>query len=327
MTDRLQLLRDWLRVDLKLVASDLSPASEDASFRRYYRIAVAGDSYIVMDAPPDKEDCGPFLDVTERLLNCGVNAPKVFAKDLDKGFLLLSDLGAELYLDKLNDNNADELYGDAINALLKIQAYAVVDNLPDYTESLLMQEMTLFRDWLLDKHLRKPLTGKALKQLEEVFVLLVKSAMSQPQLFVHRDFHSRNLILNKNNPGIIDYQDAVLGPISYDLVSLLKDCYVKWPQSKVEQWTQEYYKQISDVMNVQLSKDDFKRCFDLMGVQRHLKASGIFARLYHRDHKPDYLKDIPRTLSYIVDLKDEYPELHNLIALLQDNVLPAMKDL
>ncbi len=327
MTERLQMLRDWLQLDLSLTIDDLVPASEDASFRKYFRIISGQKTYIVMDAPPEKENCGPFLDVSERLQRCGTNAPEVYAKDLERGFLLLSDLGTELYLDKLSGNNADQLYRDAITALLKMQFHASVEKLPDYSEKLLMQEMALFRDWLLDKHLGSPLTGKSLKQLEDLFVLLIESAKSQPQVFVHRDYHSRNLILNRNNPGIIDYQDAVLGPLSYDLVSLLKDCYIKWPQSRVQKWSGDYYRQLVSNYDVQLSAESFKRCFDLMGVQRHLKASGIFARLNHRDHKPGYLQDIPRTLSYIVDLEGVYPELEHLIDLLQNSVLPVMQDL
>jgi N-acetylmuramate 1-kinase len=325
MTDRLHMLHQWLCIDLNMLAYDLAPASEDASFRQYYRVVSAGESRIVMDAPPEKEDCRPFLDVTQRLLASGVNAPKVFAQDLGKGFLLLTDLGEELYLAKLDESNADSLYGDAIGALLKMQVHAPLENLPPYDESLLMQEMGLFRDWLLAKHLQKPLAGKALKQLEDLFALLTESALGQTQVFVHRDFHSRNLILNQNNPGIIDYQDAVLGPLSYDLVSLLKDCYIKWPRSRVEQWLSQYHEQLADAMNIQVSRDEFRRCFDLMGVQRHLKVGGIFARLYLRDGKDGYLKDIPRTLSYIVDLKDDYPELAWLITLLQDSVLPGLE--
>lgn len=326
MTERLQMLRDWLHLDLGLTIDDLAPASEDASFRKYFRIVSGELTYIVMDAPPEKEDCGPFLDVSERLRCCGTNAPEVHAKNLEKGFLLLADLGTELYLDKLNDGNADQLYGDAIAALMKMQFYASVEKLPVYSEKLLMQEMALFRDWLLDKHLHSPIKGKSLKQLEDLFILLTKSAKTQPQVFVHRDYHSRNLILNRNNPGIIDYQDAVLGPLSYDLVSLLKDCYIKWPKSRVLEWSEAYYERLVNDFDVQLSAEDFRRCFDLMGVQRHLKASGIFARLNYRDHKPAYLQDIPRTLSYIVDLKDDYPELEQLIELLQTRVLPAMQD-
>ncbi len=324
MTDRLSMLHEWLRVDLGLTNYDLQPASEDASFRRYYRVITAGKTQIVMDAPPDKEDCQPFLDVTKRLLAADVNVPCVFAQDLQQGFLLLSDLGTRLYLGELNENRADRLYGDAITTLVKMQTRSSVENLPLYTEALLIQEMGLFNDYLLDKHLQQPLTEQPLAQLRALFVYLAESATSQPQVFVHRDFHSRNLILNQNNPGVIDYQDAVVGPVSYDLVSLLKDCYIKWPQSKVEQWLLQYHRQLVNVMGVQVSREEFRRWFDLMGVQRHLKASGIFARLYHRDGKTDYLKDIPRTLSYILDLKDEYPELQYLMALLQDTVLPGL---
>ncbi|MFT5131707.1 MAG: aminoglycoside/choline kinase family phosphotransferase [Gammaproteobacteria bacterium] len=324
MTDRLSMLHQWLRVDLDMKSYDLACASEDASFRRYYRVVSDGDSHIVMDAPPDKEDCRAFLDVTERLLRSGINVPIVYAQDLQKGFLLLSDLGRSLYLDKLCDENADALYTDAIRSLVKMQIHAPLNNLPSYSESLLMQEMCLFRDWLLERHCQISLNTTEQSQLNEVFQLLSESATKQAQVFVHRDFHSRNLILNDRNPGVIDYQDAVTGPVSYDLVSLLKDCYIKWPLSKVDRWVQLYLEFLAEASDLQIGKDEFKRHFDLMGVQRHLKASGIFARLNHRDGKPDYLKDIPRTLSYIVDLSNDYPELKNLIALLQGKVIPGL---
>ena len=324
MTDRLSMLHKWLHGDLAMEVYELAPASEDASFRQYYRITSSGKSYIVMDAPPGKEDCRPFLDVTERLHCSGVNVPEVFAQDLENGFLLLSDLGIESYLDKLNQQNADSLYDDAIRSLLRMQSEAPVENLPDYSESLLMQEMNLFREWLLEKHLQISLNTGDRDQLEELFQLLIESATAQPQVFVHRDFHSRNLIFNEDNPGIIDYQDAVLGPVTYDLVSLLKDCYIKWPRSKVELWLQWYYDKLVEGTDIEIGQQEFKRGFDLMGVQRHLKASGIFARLFHRDGKTAYLQDIPRTLSYIVDLSDEYAGLQIIVDLLRTTVLPGL---
>jgi len=324
MNDRLNMLHEWLRVDLGMVDYELKLASADASFRQYYRLVSASGKYIIMDAPPAREDCRPFLDVTERLLAAGVNVPRVFTQDLHRGFLLLSDLGSKMYLDELHEDNADLLYGDAVAAVVKMQAAASIENLPVYTESLLMQEMELFRDYLLGQHLHLPMAGKALAQLQAVFAYLVEAAMVQPQVFVHRDFHSRNLILHQNNPGVIDYQDAVLGPVSYDLVSLLKDCYIKWPQAKVEQWRLQFHQQLADAVGIQVSREEFQRWFDLMGVQRHLKASGIFTRLYYRDGKTTYLQDIPRTLSYILDLKDEYPKLHYLFKLLQETVLPGL---
>ncbi len=325
MIERQQMLRDWLNIDLQMPIDGMESASEDASFRRYYRIFSGDKSYIVMDAPPDKENCEAFLDVTRRLLSCDINVPRIFAQDLDLGFLLLGDLGTDLYLDKLDEDNVDRLYGVALNELLKIQTHASVENLPKYSESLLIKEMSLFRDWLLFKHLELKPKGNTLQQLEELFILLARSASLQTKVFVHRDFHSRNLLIAENCPGIIDYQDAVLGPVSYDLVSLLKDCYIKWPQEKIEQWTRVYYKQLAEVIDLRVTEKEFERSFDLMGVQRHLKASGIFARLNHRDHKPDYMKDIPRTLSYIVDLADKYPELDSLIVLIEDSVWPAME--
>jgi hypothetical protein len=325
MTDRLSMLHEWLRVDLDMANYELAPASQDASFRRYFRIVSSETSYIVMDAPPEKEDCTAFLSVTERLQKCDVNVPEVFARNLRQGFLLLSDLGTELYLDKLNDENADGLYSDAIRTIVKMQTGGSVKDLPAYNLSLLMQEMNLFRDWLVEKHCRLSLNEAELKQLELVFQLLTESALKQTVVFVHRDFHSRNLLLNKINPGVIDYQDAISGPQSYDLVSLLKDCYIKWPLSKIDAWFQLYYDQASESADLEISRDEFKRGFDLMGVQRHLKASGIFARLNHRDGKTDYLRDIPRTLSYIVELENDYPELKMLIELLLMKVLPALE--
>ncbi len=325
MTDRMQVLHNWLQNNQEMGDYELAPASEDASFRRYYRIVTATESFIIMDAPPDKEDCHSFLDISERLRRAGVNVPGVFAKDLENGFLLLGDLGVELYLDRLHEDNADGLYKDAIRALVRMQKHTSVERLPVYNESLLMQEMQLFHDWLLERHLQISLSARERRQLEELFHLLVDSANAQPKVFVHRDFHSRNLILHKENPGVIDYQDAVLGPVTYDLVSLLKDCYIKWPPAKVDQWLQFYHEQSIEVPNSTMDPLKFRRSFDLMGVQRHLKASGIFARLCHRDGKDEYLQDIPRTLSYIVDLADLYPELQKLIELLQNQVLPGLK--
>lgn len=318
------MLHAWLRDDLDMGSASLQVASEDASFRRYYRVTCDEKSFIVMDAPPEKEDCSPFLDVSARLHKSGVNVPQVFASDLDRGFLLLSDLGTELYLDSLNPENADRLYRDAMAALLRIQLSAPTENLPPYNETLLLREMQLFRDWLLEKHLGIMLNPGEQAALAELLAWLKDAALSQPQVFVHRDFHSRNLLVTEPNPGIIDYQDAVLGPCTYDLVSLLKDCYIKWPREKIASWLQVFHDGFSVDRGSLPAAEDFKRSFDLMGVQRHLKASGIFARLYHRDGKSAYLKDIPRTLSYILDLQADYPELDGLVNLLSTRVLPGL---
>ena len=327
MNDRYELLNRWLCKDLGFTGFSLEPASEDASFRRYFRVRCNGESFIVMDAPPAKEDCRPYVDVAHRLRGCGVNVPEIIKQDLEQGFLLIGDLGGVLYLDVLTDDNADRLYGDATAALMKMQARAVTEGLPPYDRQLLIREMELFRDWLLLRHLDiKPGAG-LIRLLDEQFAMLCSSALEQPRVFVHRDYHSRNLLVNEGaNPGIIDFQDAVSGPISYDLVSLFKDCYIKWSRDRIEHWLREYHQAAAQQLQLQADIEQFTRWFDFMGVQRQLKASGIFARLWHRDGKRGFIKDIPRTLSYVVDLQDDYPELLPLINLIQNEVLPALED-
>ncbi len=335
MTARLQQLHHWLSQTIGNKDYDLQPASGDASFRRYYRLTQNNETFIVMDAPPEQEDCASFIDIAGRLHDASINVPKIIAKDLRQGFLLLSDLGDEQYLHKLTqadiaDTSVNVLYEEAMQALLRIQQQADDKGLPTYDEKLLRQEMELFRHWLLQEHVGLKLTKLSQAMLDDLFTLLVKEALSQPQVFVHRDYHSRNLMIfhdkdshdRKNNPGVLDFQDAVLGPITYDLVSLLKDCYIKWPRQQTRDWVMTFFLQLAKD-HPELDERKFMRWFDLMGVQRHLKASGIFARLYHRDGKPGYLADIPRTLSYIVDLKDDYPELQALVELIQNQVMTA----
>lgn len=325
MSERMQQLTGWLDSELNNARYDIRAASEDASFRRYFRVSLADRTYIVMDAPPDKEDCGPFLDVSTRLQACGLNVPEVHAKNLEQGFILLGDLGSELYLDHLSEENVDTLYGEAMAALLQIQTAADAAGLPPYDEALLMQEMSLFDEWLLGEHLQLALTEADRLQLQAVFRLLCDSALAQPRVFVHRDYHSRNLMLHEPRPGIIDYQDAVLGPLTYDLVSLLKDCYIKWPAEKTAKWLENFHQQCVASTITDVSLEAFRSWFDLMGVQRHLKASGIFARLCHRDGKPGFLNDIPRTLSYILELEGRYQGLDPLIGLLQQKVMPGLE--
>ncbi|MBL1292914.1 MAG: phosphotransferase [Thiotrichales bacterium] len=320
-------MSDWLRNDLQLVISRIVPASADASFRRYFRIVVDGNTFIVMDSPPDKEDCLPFVEIAEALYGMGLNVPRIEQKNLDDGFLLLSDLGEHSYLSLLSQETADQLYRDAIDALIKMQC-ATKDNvlpLPLYDRSLLLDEMALFRDWLLGRHLGLSLDEEDESMLESVFELLVDNVLTQPQVLVHRDYHSRNLMVCGSNPGILDFQDAVIGPISYDLVSLLRDCYVAWPQAQQKQWV-DYYCDSAQQQGL-LTQDQvqqFGRWFDLMGVQRHLKAAGIFARLYHRDGKDGYLADIPLTLNYICDVSKSYSELSGLAKLIQQRVLAPL---
>ncbi len=330
MTTRLQQRHHWLSKIIGSKEYKLESASDDASFRRYFRLTHNDETFIVMDAPPAQEDCNPFINVAKRLLAAGINVPRVIEKDLEQGFLLLSDLGDKQYLDELTEENADRLYEEAMQIIFHMQQQADTTELPPYDEKLLMQEMELFRHWLLEKHIGLELTTETQGVLDDVFKLLTNEALAQPKVFVHRDYHSRNLMICNpdgsggfpGNPGVLDFQDAVCGPFTYDLVSLLKDCYIKWPGQQIQRWVNNYFEQLAEDYP-DIDKNQFIRWFDLMGVQRHLKASGIFARLYHRDGKSGYLVEIPRTLSYIVDLNEDYPELQGLIALIQRHVLSS----
>lgn len=284
-----------------------------------------------MDAPPEQEDCLPFLRVAGYLEAMRLNAPRIIEANLDDGFLLLSDLGSRQYLDALLEDTATAptLYADAIRALLAMQrrGAAYQSQLPPYDDKLLRFELSLFHDWLCGTHLDIEFNEKAEKAWRGCCDLLVANALDQPQVFVHRDYHSRNLMLTTTgNPGILDFQDAVEGPLTYDLVSLLKDCYVQWPAEQVWQWALEFYNGLDAVVRDRIEEEQFRRYFELMGAQRHLKAAGIFARLCHRDGKPAYLADVPRTLSYIVELGPRYPELEFVIELIESRVLPGMDD-
>jgi aminoglycoside/choline kinase family phosphotransferase len=282
-----------------------------------------------MDAPPEREDCLPFLRVAGYLEAMQLNAPRIIEANLEDGFLLLSDLGARLYLDELQENpsSADALYADAIAALLTMQrrGAAYQSSLPPYDDDLLRFELSLFHDWLCIKHLGLSFNESDEEAWQACCDLLTENALDQPQVFVHRDYHSRNLMLtNDNNPGILDFQDAVEGPLTYDLVSLLKDCYVRWSSEQLRRWALQFYSALDRAMRERVDELQFRRYFELMGVQRHLKAAGIFARLNHRDGKPAYLDDIPRTLSYVVELGPRYEELQFLVGLIEERVLPSM---
>jgi aminoglycoside/choline kinase family phosphotransferase len=280
-----------------------------------------------MDAPPDHEDCRPYVDVTARLLEAGVHVPEIHARDLDQGFLLLEDFGDVQYLDRLNAETAPRLYGDALDALAAFQAHAPVDGLPLYDETLLRFEMELFREWLCGRHLGLALAPQEHAMLDAVFTELVANALEQPQCFVHRDYHSRNLMLIDNEPpGIIDFQDAVLGPVTYDLVSLLKDAYIRWPLAQVDDWVAGYAARALQSGLVHEARSmQFQRWFDLMGLQRHIKVAGIFARLYRRDGKAAYLEDIPLVLDYIVAMTARYPQFEGLAALIEGRVRPGLE--
>jgi len=318
--DRLNQLQHWLDSLSRDTYSDLRAASADASFRQYFRVnnTQDGKSYIVMDAPPEKEDCRPFIHVTDLIRSVGVNAPAIIAMDMSQGFLLLDDLGNRPYLDHLNDETADRLYTDAIDALIRMQTIDAM--LPAYDAKLLQTEMDLFETWYLNRHLGVQLSKTQHAVLSSIFRLLIKNAEEQPQVFVHRDYHSRNLMITEeNNPGVIDYQDAVVGPISYDLVSIFKDCYIEWPREKVEHWLDLYLARLTPTHFIE--KDTLLRWFDLMGVQRHLKVLGIFARLNYRDGKSQYLNDLPLTLKYVIDACKRYQELQPLRQLLEDTAI------
>ena len=328
MSDRYNSLQNWLTEILGTSAFNLKPASEDASFRTYHRLFLKNKTFIVMDAPPEQENCKVFIKITKKLRACDVNVPIIHNVNIEQGFLLLSDLGNDLYLNKLNKSSIYELYSDALSTLVSIQVLVNVGGVDEYDKSLLISEMNLFREWLIEKHLNIKLSDSQVKILTTLFDLLVNNALQQPKVFVHRDFHSRNLMVTKeNNPGVIDYQDAVYGPISYDLVSILKDCYIKWPKEEIDKWVDFYLNKLyEEKAQYRINRDEFVRWFDLMGVQRHLKASGIFARLSHRDGKHNFLEDIPRTLSYILDLKETYEELQPICIILEELVLPRLKE-
>ncbi len=326
MPQRIEALKTWLDSLPMLGEYRFEPASGDASFRRYFRVFCGDLSYIAMDAPPEKEDIHPFIQVARNLESIGLNVPHIHAEDLRNGFLLLEDLGSSLYLDRLDERSADRLYGDALGALVTLQACGETQGLPPYDRELLMREMALFREWLLQRELALSLTPHEQAMLDRTFCELAENALAQPQVCVHRDYHSRNLMVTTcHNPGILDFQDAVVGPVTYDLVSLLRDCYIRWPRERVEGWVSGYFELgvQSGVLRIE-HEAEFLRWFDLMGVQRHLKASGIFARLHHRDGKSGYLGDIPRTLGYIVEQAERYPQLRELGELLEHRVMPRL---
>jgi N-acetylmuramate 1-kinase len=311
--ERLALLSRWLREDLGFDPPHIEPASADASFRRYFRVTRAAQSFIVMDAPPAKEDLGPYLQVTGLLAGIDLNVPWVLARNITHGLLLLTDLGMRLYLPELRSPAAAQvLYRDAFAALLRMQCdgRAGATALPPYDDALLRREMQLLPEWFLLRHLRLIASDAERGLLEELFALLAREALAQPATFVHRDFHSRNLLLTPEaSPGIIDFQDAVQGPVTYDLVSLLKDCYVAWPAAQVRTWALEYRDMLlSAGFELRGDERDFLRSFDLMGLQRHLKVLGIFCRLYYRDGKSQYLNDLPRVLDYVRSTAAAYSE-------------------
>ena len=318
---RLVQLAEWLsglNTPATLVES-LRPASADASFRRYFRVDTqSGQSLIVMDAPPPQEDVRPFVKVAELFSATGVSVPTILAQDTERGFLLLSDLGSTTYLQQLNPDTAHKLYLDAIDALIQLQVQSRAGVLPAYDRELLHRELMLFPDWYVTRHLKATMSDAQSADLKRVFDLLLANNLAQAQVYVHRDYHSRNLmVMDKGNPGILDFQDAVFGPITYDLVSLLRDAYIQWDEELVLDWTIRYWERARKAgLPVSHDVDAFYRDFEFMGLQRHLKVLGIFARLHHRDGKDGYLNDIPLVMDYTRKTAYRYKEFAPLIRLL-----------
>lgn len=325
-TPRHQQLLHWLRnlpqsADFPALQLDtLRPASSDASFRRYFRIDITGGgSVIAMDAPPEQEDSAKFVHVGQVLAEAGVSVPAVLAQDNAQGFLLLSDFGNTTYLHQLSPDSAHHLYMDAISALLKIQRASQPGVLPEYDRAFLLRELKLFPEWYLQQHLGRTLSDKQQAELDKIFDALLARAMAQPQVFVHRDFHSRNLmVIHPGNPGVLDFQDALYGPITYDLVSLLRDAYIEWDEEMVLDWAVRYWEGAKRIgLPISPDIDSFYQDFEWMGLQRHLKILGIFARLYHRDGKDHYLNDIPMVLDYVRKTASRYTVFKPLLRILE----------
>jgi aminoglycoside/choline kinase family phosphotransferase len=306
---RTQAMIRWLEQDLSLAIDAYEPASSDASFRRYFRLNTADGTFIVMDAPPDKEDVARFVRVADLLRHAKVNVPAIFHQNIADGFLVLSDFGTQCFLDQLNADNVDTLYQSAFDSLFNLQNNTPLTScgLPAYDHALLERELGIFTEWFAGNKLGITLP----KQLwDMVSTVLIDSALEQPITCVHRDYHSRNLMLtDQDSPGVIDFQDAVIGPITYDIASLLRDCYIAWPEDRLQQWLADYFQRLEQAKLIDCGFERFQRWFDLMGMQRHLKAIGIFSRLDLRDGKPGYLSDIPRTLNYVTVVAAKYPEL------------------
>lgn len=319
-TDRAAARLAWTRASLDDNSLTLEPASADASFRSYWRTHHHGRSLIVMDSPPAKEDPRPWLKIGERLSAAGLHVPKVYDKDLEQGFLLIEDLGTRLYLPALNDESADALYGDAMDALLRMQTRMSYGDLPPFDETVLTNGLKIMPEWFLGRHLGHMPDSHEQQVLNDAFALIIKNAMEQPRCFVHRDFHSRNLlIVDHDNPGIIDFQGALAGPITYDLASLLRDGYIAWQRERVEHWVESYRSRLreANVIGADIDPAHFLRWFDLTGLHRHVRVLGQFYRLWYRDGKPGYLADVPRVYHYVVSVARSYPELAPFAALLE----------
>jgi aminoglycoside/choline kinase family phosphotransferase len=316
---RLEALDRWLRSQLPGETFTLAPASADASFRRYFRVSTPERTRIVMDAPPEHEDCRPFIKVAALLREAGLHAPEVLAQDLAQGFLLLADLGTTTFLAALTEDRgrATELFADAAQALVRWQLASRADVLPPYDAALLRRELELFPEWYLKRHLSVELSADQREALDRTFALIIASNLAQPKVYVHRDYMPRNLMLSDPNPGILDFQDAVYGPITYDVASLFKDAFISWEDEQVLDWTIRYWELAKRAgLPVEADFGTYWRDFEWMGLQRHLKVLGIFARLFYRDGKQGYLDDTPRFLTYVRAVAERYAALKPLARLL-----------
>ncbi|MEO7052540.1 MAG: phosphotransferase [Rhodanobacter sp.] len=323
LQDRSRSRLAWLHKVFGDTEASLAPASVDASFRSYWRTQHDGQSWILMDSPPALEDPAPWLEMSARLAAAGLHVPAVHAQDRQQGFLLIEDLGDRLYLPSLNDGNVDALYGDAMEALLRMQRDVDVAGMQPYDRAFLQRELGIMPEWFLARHLGCTPDCGEWDVLEAAFTVLLASALEQPRCFVHRDFHSRNLlVVDHNTPGIIDFQGALLGPVTYDLASLLRDCYIVWGREQVQAWTEDHRLrlQAAQLIGPDVDRERFRRWFDLIGLQRHIKVLGIFCRLRYRDGKHGYLADLPRVYKYVIEVAGRYPELLDFTLLLERRV-------
>lgn len=319
--DRRQLAEHWVKAQFPGRPFSMQTASADASFRRYFRVFVEDQTFIVMDAPPQHENCGPFLNVAAILAEAGVHVPRILAHDAGQAFMLLSDLGSTTFLQALTDQPAmaQDLYGDAMDALIALQLSGNAKNLPPYDEALLSKELNLFPEWYIAQHLQKPLSDRQQTILDGVFGHILRNNLAQSKVLVHRDYHSRNLMMTSPNPGILDFQDAVYGPVTYDLVSLFKDAYIRWDEDRILDWVIRYWEKARKAgLPVAADFASFYRDFEWMGVQRHLKVLGIFARLHYRDGKSTYLNDMPVVMDYLRKACVRYRELGPLLIVLDE---------
>jgi hypothetical protein len=325
---RLEQLTHWLEKTAPLPITQIVPIRNDASFRRYFRVFSHTQSFIAMDAPPEQEDCRPFCAIARGLLGCGIHVPEIFLADLHHGFLLLTDFGDQTLFSLLSENKVDQLYQIASATLVKLQQCSHISDftLPLFDAEYLTYELNLFLEWYLNRHLQLSLSTIQRQILQETFTLLINNAQQQPQVIIHRDYHSRNLmLLPEEQIGVLDFQDAMLGPITYDLVSLLKDCYIAWPPERVQAWALNYYRLLSPQQLKNSSDRQFLRWFDLMGLQRHLKVLGIFARLRYRDNKVEHIKNTPRIVNYINEVLENYPELLPFRELMATVIIPQQE--